>query len=120
MYDSFENATGGQGWCEIYVLFVGGNELTAWVALNRGQTISRKKFDRVLIVHEMYKMPIQKSVPRNYEDCAFYFWIHTAFMSASGHLTLERHELDNPHKSKTWKHFTDGFSCTIHAKILDN
>ncbi|CAG5106662.1 Oidioi.mRNA.OKI2018_I69.chr1.g2943.t1.cds [Oikopleura dioica] len=62
----------------------------------------------------------EKSVPRNYEDCAFYFWIHTAFMPASGHLTLERHELDNPHKSKTWKHFTDGFSCTIHAKILDN
>ena len=77
-----------------------------------------------VIIHNLWIMSkrnsyfFKKSVPRNYEDCGFYFWLNTGFFPASGNLTLERHELDNPHKSKTWKTFTDGFSCTVHSQVL--
>ena len=78
--------------------------------VNLYQTVQHPFFDVAFL---------QKSVPRNYEDCGFYFWLHTGFFPASGNLTLGRHELDNPHKSKTWSTFTDGFSCTVHFSIVN-
>ena len=74
--------------------------------------------DNFSLSFEKKTLFFKKSVPRNYEDCGFYFWLNTGFFPASGNLTLERHELDNPHKSKTWKTFTDGFSCTVHSQVL--
>uniref|UniRef100_T1KQP5 Phosphatidylinositol-3,4,5-trisphosphate 3-phosphatase n=2 Tax=Tetranychus urticae TaxID=32264 RepID=T1KQP5_TETUR len=49
-----------------------------------------------------------KSVPRAYEDCAFYFWFNCNFIECNS-LTIPRSELDNPHKSKTWKIYTEKF-----------
>jgi len=52
-------------------------------------------------------------VPKNYEKCPFYFWFHTAFVR-DGKLVLNREELDNPHKSKTWQFFRESFKVELH------
>ncbi|XP_053214113.1 phosphatidylinositol 3,4,5-trisphosphate 3-phosphatase TPTE2-like isoform X2 [Panonychus citri] len=49
-----------------------------------------------------------KSVPRAYEDCAFYFWFNCNFIEGNS-LSLIRSDVDNPHKSKTWKIYTEKF-----------
>ena len=54
-----------------------------------------------------------RNVPKHYEKCPFYFWFHTGFVAASGELLLQREELDNPHKSKTWHCFRDNFSVKL-------
>lgn len=54
-----------------------------------------------------------KRVPKAYESCAFYFWFNTAFVEGNS-LTLDREELDNPHKQKTWKIYTDKFKVSIY------
>ncbi|ELT95902.1 hypothetical protein CAPTEDRAFT_62994, partial [Capitella teleta] len=51
-------------------------------------------------------------VPKNYDDCAFYFWFHTSFIENNG-LWLPREELDNPHKEKTWNVFKEGFGVML-------
>lgn len=53
-----------------------------------------------------------KRVPRNYDDCAFYFWFNTSFIE-NHLLLLTREELDNPHKSKTWRIFRENFSVQL-------
>lgn len=70
-------------------------------------------------------------VPKNYEKCAFYFWLNTHFVAAvqpSGdqngttpaavdqrvyRFLLNRAEMDNPHKAKTWRVFRDKFACEL-------
>lgn len=59
-----------------------------------------------------------KSVPRGYENCAFYFWFNTAF-APTNQLTLKRTELDNPHKPKTWKTFRKDFSIVLNFNTVD-
>jgi len=56
-----------------------------------------------------------KSFPKGYDNCAFYFWFHTGFVENNS-LTLQREELDNPHKKKTWHIFKDDFSVQIYFK----
>lgn len=51
-------------------------------------------------------------VPRNYEDCPFYFWFHTSFVENNS-LHLPREQLDNPHKEKTWKIFRSKFAIEL-------
>ncbi|XP_003745380.1 phosphatidylinositol 3,4,5-trisphosphate 3-phosphatase TPTE2 [Galendromus occidentalis] len=46
------------------------------------------------------------SVPKGYENCAFFFWFHTSFIDGDS-LSLHRDVLDNPHKKKTWTSFGD-------------
>jgi PTEN phosphatase family protein len=53
------------------------------------------------------------SVPKHYEKCPFYFWFHTGFVPDGGELVLQREELDNPHKSKTWHCFRESFSVKL-------
>ncbi|CAF3676619.1 unnamed protein product [Rotaria sp. Silwood1] len=53
-----------------------------------------------------------KKVPKNYDDCAFYFWFNTSFIENNS-LLLGREELDNPHKSKTWHIFQEKFSVLL-------
>jgi PTEN phosphatase family protein len=56
-----------------------------------------------------------KGVPRAYEDCAFYFWFNTAFVDMeTATLKVPRDELDNPHKSKTWKIYRDKFAVQLY------
>ncbi|KAI1285027.1 Phosphatidylinositol 3,4,5-trisphosphate 3-phosphatase TPTE2 [Halotydeus destructor] len=55
-----------------------------------------------------------KTVPRAYEDCAFYFWFNTAFVDQEAMtLTIKREDLDNPHKEKTWKLYREKFSVRL-------
>ena len=49
--------------------------------------------------------------PKNYEKAPFYFWFNTAFVQ--DRLILKREDLDNPHKSKTWKYFHDNFTVDV-------
>ncbi|XP_022691317.1 phosphatidylinositol 3,4,5-trisphosphate 3-phosphatase TPTE2-like [Varroa jacobsoni] len=51
---------------------------------------------------------LSMSVPKGYENCAFFFWFHTAFVEGDS-LSLHRDVLDNPHKRKTWTSFGDDF-----------
>mmetsp|Transcript_19367 Transcript_19367/g.23975 ORF Transcript_19367/g.23975 Transcript_19367/m.23975 type:complete len:584 (+) Transcript_19367:44-1795(+) len=53
-----------------------------------------------------------RSVPKDYEDCPFYFWFHTGFILGN-ELLLKRNELDNPHKRKTWDCFLGDFSVKL-------
>lgn len=53
-----------------------------------------------------------RKIPCGYEGSPFFFWFHTGFIT-NGILKLERNELDNPHKSKTWNVFQDDFSVTV-------
>jgi len=40
-----------------------------------------------------------KGVPKGYDDCAFFCWLHTHFIHGGREL-LPRHQLDNPHKAE--------------------
>lgn len=51
-------------------------------------------------------------VPRGYDNCAFYFWFHTSFVE-NNRLCIQRENLDNPHKSKTWKTFREKFAVEL-------
>ena len=57
----------------------------------------------------------QKTFPKGYDNCAFYFWFHTGFVE-NNTLLLAREELDNPHKKKTWHIFKDDFSVQLYFK----
>ncbi|XP_068720125.1 phosphatidylinositol 3,4,5-trisphosphate 3-phosphatase TPTE2-like [Montipora capricornis] len=52
------------------------------------------------------------SVPVEYDNCAFFFWFHTSFIE-NNRLFLQRGDLDNPHKSKTWKTYKENFAVDI-------
>lgn len=51
-------------------------------------------------------------LPKGYEDCPFYFWFNTSFIEDKK-LFLSREELDNPHKSKTWKIYKEDFGVSV-------
>jgi len=53
------------------------------------------------------------AVGKGYDNCAFYFWFHTAFVEDLK-LSVPREELDNPHKEKTWGVFQQDFAVTLH------
>ena len=53
-----------------------------------------------------------KGVPRGYDDCAFFFWLHTLFVTDMQE-RMTREQLDNPHKKKTWKVWRENFSVEI-------
>ncbi|KAK4325707.1 hypothetical protein Pmani_003650 [Petrolisthes manimaculis] len=53
-----------------------------------------------------------RKIPRGYEKSPFFFWFHTGFITG-GRLKLNRHELDNPHKSKAWHVFQEDFAVTV-------
>jgi len=59
-------------------------------------------------------------VPKAYENCAFYCWFNTSFVEAKKDdqmnpssnryvVHLDRKQLDNPHKEKTWKLYREKF-----------
>ncbi|XP_054754734.2 phosphatidylinositol 3,4,5-trisphosphate 3-phosphatase TPTE2-like [Lytechinus pictus] len=54
-----------------------------------------------------------RKVPEDYDNCAFFFWFHTAFIT-DNRFFLPRDELDNPHKSKAKKIYSDLFSVELH------
>uniref|UniRef100_A0A8B9F0M5 Phosphatidylinositol-3,4,5-trisphosphate 3-phosphatase n=1 Tax=Amazona collaria TaxID=241587 RepID=A0A8B9F0M5_9PSIT len=47
-----------------------------------------------------------------YDDCPFFFWFNTSFIE-NNRLYLPRNELDNPHKSKTWKVYSETFAVEV-------
>ena len=53
-----------------------------------------------------------KGVPKAYDDCAFFFWLHTFFIKDLRELMLREH-LDNPHKEKTWRVWRESFSVEV-------
>jgi len=55
---------------------------------------------------------LSKGVPRGYDDCAFFFWLHTYFVT-DNRIFLTREQLDNPHKQKTWGVWSEKFSVEI-------
>ncbi len=84
---------------------------------------------------------VLQTVPKGYDNCAFYLWFNTSFIEnkrydrfwpsctvSSAHvcvdffcnercyfdrLYLSREELDNPHKQKTWGTFREGFAVEL-------
>ncbi|KAM6178197.1 phosphatidylinositol 3,4,5-trisphosphate 3-phosphatase TPTE2-like [Rhynchocyon petersi] len=52
-------------------------------------------------------------VPRYYDNCSFFFWFNTSFIQ-NYRLYLPRNELDNPHKSKTWKIYRRDFAVEVY------
>ena len=59
-----------------------------------------------------------KGVPKGYDDCAFFFWLHTFFIKG-GRECLTREQLDNPHKEKTWAVWRENFTVeVIFDKVL--
>jgi len=52
------------------------------------------------------------NVPKGYDNCAFFFWFHTSFIHHHK-LQIQRDELDNPHKAKTWRVFENRFGVTL-------
>lgn len=58
-----------------------------------------------------------KGVPKGYDDCAFFFWLHTFFLKPDGKGVIsekmKRGELDNPHKEKTWAVWRENFSVEV-------
>ncbi|XP_052792295.1 phosphatidylinositol 3,4,5-trisphosphate 3-phosphatase TPTE2-like isoform X3 [Mya arenaria] len=51
------------------------------------------------------------NIPAVYDNCAFYFWFHTAFVDDC--ISLPRDEIDNPHKKKSQKVFRENFSIQL-------
>ncbi|CAH6787123.1 Tpte [Phodopus roborovskii] len=56
---------------------------------------------------------LSPNLPNYYDDCPFFFWFHTAFIRKN-RLYLPRHELDNTHKSKTWKIYGPKFAVEVY------
>ncbi|XP_052642170.1 phosphatidylinositol 3,4,5-trisphosphate 3-phosphatase TPTE2-like isoform X2 [Harpia harpyja] len=54
----------------------------------------------------------QSVLPKGYDDCPFFFWFNTSFIE-NNRLYLPRNELDNPHKSKTWKVYSETFAVEV-------
>ncbi|XP_056417960.1 phosphatidylinositol 3,4,5-trisphosphate 3-phosphatase TPTE2-like isoform X2 [Hyla sarda] len=52
------------------------------------------------------------SLPKGYDDCPFYFWFNTSFVE-NNRLYLSKNELDNPHKDKSGKFYSDKFAVEV-------
>ncbi|XP_019507293.1 PREDICTED: phosphatidylinositol 3,4,5-trisphosphate 3-phosphatase TPTE2-like [Hipposideros armiger] len=52
-------------------------------------------------------------VPKYYDNCPFFFWFNTSFIQ-NNRLYLSRSELDNPHKTKTWKIYRPEFAVEMY------
>ncbi|XP_061189003.1 phosphatidylinositol 3,4,5-trisphosphate 3-phosphatase TPTE2-like [Saccostrea echinata] len=66
-----------------------------------------------IILQEDVKVKFSSNkIPKGYDSCAFYFWFHTYFVE-NLRLRIPRDELDNPHKKKTHKIFTEDFSVEM-------
>jgi len=53
-----------------------------------------------------------KSVPKGYDDCAFFFWLNTFFIKNYSEV-MTREQLDNPHKEKVWRVWRENFSVEV-------
>ncbi|MEE6472346.1 hypothetical protein FKM82_009583 [Ascaphus truei] len=51
-------------------------------------------------------------LPKGYDDCPFYFWFNTSFVE-NNRLYLSKNELDNPHKEKSGKIYTENFAVEL-------
>lgn len=51
-------------------------------------------------------------LPKGYDDCPFYFWFNTSFIE-NNRLYLSKNELDNPHKEKSGKLYSDQFAVEL-------
>jgi PTEN phosphatase family protein len=61
-----------------------------------------------------------KDVPKYYDDCAFFFSIHTSFIDSNTYkLSIPRNELDNPHKEKFWNVYKEDFGVELEFEPLD-
>ncbi|XP_048453666.1 putative tyrosine-protein phosphatase TPTE isoform X2 [Rhincodon typus] len=58
-------------------------------------------------------------LPKGYDDCPFYFWFNTSFI-VNNRLYLSRDELDNPHKPKTWKIYSEKFAVEVNFDDPDS
>ncbi|XP_062981923.1 phosphatidylinositol 3,4,5-trisphosphate 3-phosphatase TPTE2-like [Elgaria multicarinata webbii] len=52
------------------------------------------------------------NIPKGYDDCAFFFWFHTAFIE-DNRLYIPRNEVDNLNKPKMWKMFGETFAVEL-------
>ncbi|XP_077340336.1 phosphatidylinositol 3,4,5-trisphosphate 3-phosphatase TPTE2-like isoform X3 [Lithobates pipiens] len=51
-------------------------------------------------------------LPKGYDDCPFYFWFNTSFVE-NNRLYLSKNELDNPHKEKSGKIYSENFAVEL-------
>ncbi|XP_053236510.1 phosphatidylinositol 3,4,5-trisphosphate 3-phosphatase TPTE2-like isoform X1 [Podarcis raffonei] len=73
-------------------------------------------FECCPIVSKDVKVRFESSssaIPKGYDDCAFFFWFHTAFVE-DNRLYLSRNEIDNLHKPRMWKAFREDFAVELH------
>ncbi|XP_058526811.1 phosphatidylinositol 3,4,5-trisphosphate 3-phosphatase TPTE2-like [Ochotona princeps] len=79
------------------------------------------EMDRVIIdlsncpvVYDDVKMRfLSKKLPNYYDKCAFFFWFHTSFIQ-NNRLYLQRNQLDNPHKPKSWNIYHSQFAVEVY------
>uniref|UniRef100_A0A8C3DWB2 Uncharacterized protein n=2 Tax=Corvus moneduloides TaxID=1196302 RepID=A0A8C3DWB2_CORMO len=58
------------------------------------------------------------ALPKGYDGCPFFFWFNTSFIE-DNRLYLPRNELDNPHKCKTWKVYSETFAVEVNFIDLE-
>ncbi|XP_040196281.1 phosphatidylinositol 3,4,5-trisphosphate 3-phosphatase TPTE2-like isoform X2 [Rana temporaria] len=51
-------------------------------------------------------------LPKGYDDCPFYFWFNTSFVE-NNRIYLSKNELDNPHKEKSGKIYSENFAVEL-------
>ncbi|KAJ8297961.1 hypothetical protein KUTeg_024492 [Tegillarca granosa] len=60
-----------------------------------------------------------KNIPKVYDNSAFYFWFYTSFID-NNRFFLQRDEIDNPHKKKAQKVFSEKFSVELLFEDVEN
>ena len=53
------------------------------------------------------------NLPKKYDKCPFYFWFHTQFVEGHNQLRIDRPDLDNPHKPKSWSYFLEDLAVEV-------
>eukprot|EP00092_Neocalanus_flemingeri_P009379 GFUD01010093.1.p1 GENE.GFUD01010093.1~~GFUD01010093.1.p1 ORF type:complete len:615 (+),score=137.39 GFUD01010093.1:290-2134(+) len=92
-----------------------GNSVECDASYNTNLDKLEVKFKQPVITDKDTKFMFNcssKGVPRGYDDCAFFCWLHTFFIKDMKEV-MNREQLDNPHKEKTWGVWRDLFSVEI-------
>ncbi|XP_060642691.2 phosphatidylinositol 3,4,5-trisphosphate 3-phosphatase TPTE2-like isoform X2 [Anolis sagrei] len=71
-------------------------------------------FKNCPVVSKDVKIKFESSsdMPKGYDDCVFFFWFNTSFIE-NNRLYLPRNEIDNLHKPKMWKIFSENFAAEV-------
>ncbi|CAI9578464.1 unnamed protein product, partial [Staurois parvus] len=79
-----------------------------------GNNLSVISLDGCPVISGDVKMRFESNagLPKGYDDCPFYFWFNTSFVE-NNRLYLSKNELDNPHKEKSGKIYSENFAVEL-------